>query len=266
MNLTFLFFTFLAATAFFAGSLVLTSWGYGHGERYLKRHGPASLAGLGSIEAAVFALVGLLIAFSFSGALDRFDERKRLMMAEGNAIITAYDRLDMVENSRKLALKAKVKAYFGARIALYHEGIDYSFWEGVEVENPSYAAKVDTLRSEIWHDAVAACDATELKLICAMTLPPLGDMFAAARSRDGANRRHPPHAIYVTLFVLGLGSSFLAGTAMAAGKSKSWVHILFFALALALSLYIITDVEFPRLGFVRVDQFDRVLLHMYEGL
>jgi hypothetical protein len=127
-----------------------------------------------------------------------------------------------------------VKEYFGARIALYHEGIDYSLWEGFEVENPTYLARIDKLRSEVCNEAIAACEATEVKLICAMTLPPLGEMFAAARSRDGANRRHPPHAIYVTLFVLGLGSSFLAGMAMAAGNSKSWLHIVIFAFALAL--------------------------------
>ena len=40
----------------------------------------------------------------------------------------------------------------------------------------------------------------------------------------------------------------------------------FFALALGLALYIIRDIEFPRLGFVRVDQFDRVLVRMYDGM
>ncbi|MDW9697374.1 hypothetical protein GOB91_31980 [Sinorhizobium meliloti] len=266
MHLAFLFFSVLAAAAFFAGSLVLTSMGYHYGKRYLNENGQTSVAGLGSIEAAIFALAGLLIAFSFSGALERFDERRKLMTAEGNAISTAYDRLDMMENDRKLALKSKVKEYFGARIDLYHEGIDYSLWEGVEVEIPSYTARIDKLRTEIWNDAITACEATGLKLICAMTLPPLGEMFAAARSRDGANRRHPPHAIYITLFAFGLGSSFLAGVAMGAGKSKSWVHVVIFALALGLALYIITDIEFPRLGFVRVDQFDRVLVRMYEGM
>ncbi|WP_457813290.1 hypothetical protein [Sinorhizobium meliloti] len=114
MHLAFLFFSVLAAAAFFAGSLVLTSMGYHYGKRYLNENGQTSVAGLGSIEAAIFALAGLLIAFSFSGALERFDERRKLMTAEGNAISTAYDRLDMMENDRKLALKSKVKEYFGS--------------------------------------------------------------------------------------------------------------------------------------------------------
>jgi fructose-1-phosphate kinase PfkB-like protein len=64
--------------------------------------------------------------------------------------------------------------------------------------------------------------------------------------------------------VLGLGSSFLAGVAMAAGKRKSWVHMVIFAGALGLALSVITDIEFPRLGFVRVNQFDQQLFHLYE--
>jgi hypothetical protein len=50
---------------------------------------------------------------------------------------------------------------------------------------------------------------------------------------------------------------------MAAGKRKSWVHIVAFAAALALALFGITDVEFPRLGFVRVDHFDQQLVYLY---
>lgn len=264
MHPAFLLFTAFVAIVFFAGSLLLMNLGYRQGIRHLERNGDNALSGLGSIEAAVFALMGLLLAFAISGALERFDERRKLILIEGNTISAVYRRLDMLDNDRKLALKSKVKDYFGARLDLYREGIDFSLWQGAEVESPAYAARLEKLRTEIWDGAVAACEAAEVKLICAMVLPPINEMYAAARSRDGANRRHPPHAVYATLFVLGLGSSFLAGVAMAAGKRKSWVHMVIFAGALGLALSVITDIEFPRLGFVRVNQFDQQLFHLYE--
>ena len=263
-ELAFLLFTAFVAIVFFAGALVLMNVGYRQGVRHVERHGDHALSGLGSMEAAVFALMGLLLGFAISGALERFDERRKLMLTEGNTISAVYRRLDMLENDRKLALKSKVKDYFGARLDLYREGIEFSLWEGAEIESPAHATKLEKLRTEIWDGAVAACEATEVKLICAMLLPPLNDMYAAARSRDGANRRHPPHAVYATLFVLGLGSSFLAGVAMAAGKRKSWMHMVIFAAALGLALSVITDIEFPRLGFVRVHHFDQQLVHLYE--
>jgi hypothetical protein len=263
MHVAFQLFTAFVAIIFFASSLVLMNVGYRQGVRHLERNGDHSLTGLGSIEAAVFALMGLLLAFAISGALERFDERRKLI-TEGNTISAVYRRLDMLDNDRKLDLKSKVKDYFGARLDLYREGIEFSLWQGAEIESPQYATKLEKLRTEIWDSAIAACEATEIKLICAMLLPPLNDMYAAARSRDGANRRHPPHVVYATLFVLGLGSSFLAGVAMAAGKRKSWMHMVIFAAALGLALSVITDIEFPRLGFVRVNQFDQQLLHLYE--
>jgi hypothetical protein len=266
MYLAFLYFTSFVAIAFFAGSVVLMNLGHRQGTRHLERHGDKALTGLGGIEAAVFALMGLLLAFAISGALERFDDRRKLILTEGNAISAVYRRLDMLEAERKLALKSKVKDYFAARLDLYREGIEFSLWQGAEIESPAYTARIEKLRSEIWDGSIAACEATEVKLICAMILPPLNDMFAAARSRDGANRRHPPHAFYVTLFVLGLGSSFLAGVAMAASKRKSWVHMVIFAAAIALALAVITDIEFPRLGFVRVNQFDDQLVHLYQKM
>ena len=79
--------------AFFASSLVLLNVGRYLGLRYLKKEGVGSMSGLPTIEGAVFALIGLLVAFTISGALQRFDERRQLIVQEANAVMTAYDRL-----------------------------------------------------------------------------------------------------------------------------------------------------------------------------
>jgi hypothetical protein len=46
---------------------------------------------------------------------------------------------------------------------------------------------------------------------------------------------------------------------MAGGETRDWLHILAFAATMALALYVILELEFPRLGLVRVDAFDQVL-------
>lgn len=253
MQLAFLLFSSFVAIAFFVGSLVLMNFGHHLGARDIARSGNEALTGLGSVEAAVFALMGLILAFSISGALQRFDERRLLILKEGNAVATAYDRLDLFANELGRPLKTNVKDYFRARIDLYHEKIGFSFVEGAEVASPVEMAKIDKLKLEIWERTVAACKQPTNIGICQMILPSLNEMFDTARLRNGANERHPPYAIYVMLFVLGLGSSFLAGVTMASGKRKSWVHMGTFAGALALALFVIIDIEFPRLGFIRVD-------------
>ena len=78
------------AAAFFVGSLVLLHVGRRLGLRYLQSRGQEGLAGLSTVEGAIFALIGLLVAFTVSGALARFDERRQLVVQEANAVSTAW--------------------------------------------------------------------------------------------------------------------------------------------------------------------------------
>src|SRR5262249_46701399 len=88
----FTLFAALIAAAFFVSSLFLLNYGRQLGLRYLKG-GTSNMAGLATVEGAVFALIGLLLAFTISGALQRFDDRRQLVIQEANAASTAHDRL-----------------------------------------------------------------------------------------------------------------------------------------------------------------------------
>ena len=58
----------------------------------------------------------------------------------------------------------------------------------------------------------------------------------------------------------------VAGFGMAAAKTRSWVHMLTFATALTITLYVITDIEFPRLGMITLDCFDHFLDDVYRQM
>jgi hypothetical protein len=99
-----------------------------------------------------------------------------------------------------------------------------------------------------------------------LALPALGNLFEVARMRAGAGEKHPPQVIYTMLFGLGLGCSLLAGFGMAAASARSWVHMLLFAGTLTFALYIVTDMEYPRLGLIRIDSFDHFLAETLEQM
>ena len=263
MYIPFLFFSSIVAIALFAFSLVLMMVGYRSGKKHLSRYGEKSFTGLGTTEGAVFALLGLILAFTISGALQRFDDRRQLGLKEANAISSAYDRLDLLEGEARSALKRKIKEYFKARIELYRTGIGFSFWQTAEIASPEHLARIKELQMELWSGAVLGCRSSSS---CPMIIPALNDVFSAARNRDGANYRHPPAAIFLMLFALGLGSSYLAGVSMAAAKKQSRVHMVAFAAALAIALFAITDIEFPRLGLVQIGSFDQHLEYLYEKM
>ena len=53
---------------------------------------------------------------------------------------------------------------------------------------------------------------------------------------------------------------------MARAKARSWIHMATFAGALTIVLYVITDMEFPRMGFISLDYFDHYLTDVYEQM
>ncbi len=87
-------------------------------------------------------------------------------------------------------------------------------------------------------------------------------MFDIGQTRILATRQHPPLAIYLMLGLLVLVSSLLAGFGMAKAATQSRLHVLAFAVILSTSIYLILDIEYPRLGLIRVDQFDQALLDL----
>jgi hypothetical protein len=119
--------------AFFVSSLILLNYGRHLGLRYLRQRGADSMAGLATVEGAIFALIGLLLAFTISGALLRFDERRQLVVQEANAISTAYDRLGLFGGEVARNLQTKLEDYVKARIELYRMAHDFSPWQGAEV-------------------------------------------------------------------------------------------------------------------------------------
>jgi hypothetical protein len=263
----FAFFALAIAAVFFASSLILLNYGRHLGLQYLQRQkDAASMAGLTTVEGAVFALIGLLLAFTISGALQRFDERRQLVVQEANAASTANDRLGLFEGDVGRNLQTKLKDYAAARIDLYRMPHDFSLWRRSELFSPEQQDKIVDLKNKLWAAAVAACPQANFRPACPQTLPALASLFEVARLRLGASEKHPPQIVYVMLFGLGLGGSLLAGFGMAAATARSWVHMLIFAATLTVTLYAVTDMEYPRLGLIRIENFDHFLVDAHQQM
>ncbi|MGH7873202.1 MAG: hypothetical protein ACREQO_13400 [Candidatus Binatia bacterium] len=90
-----------------------------------------------------------------------------------------------------------------------------------------------------------------------LLLPALNTMIDITTTRTMAGQIHPPMIIFALLFGLALVSSQLVGYGMASSKARNWLHMLGLAFVMAVSVYVILDIEYPRLGFIRVDAFDQ---------
>ena len=84
------------AVALFVGVLLCSELGYRWGTAKLRTQGPTAFAGASHIEGAIFALLGLLLAFNFAGAAGRLERRHAQLIEEANAVGTAWLRLDLL--------------------------------------------------------------------------------------------------------------------------------------------------------------------------
>jgi hypothetical protein len=246
------------ATGLFVGMILLLEMGRRLGRRRQGKDEAGARAGLGAVEGAVFALLGLLIAFTFSGAASRFDARRQLIVQEANAIGTAWLRLDLLPANAQPELRELFRRYLDSRLAVYQKIPDI---EAARNE----LSRANALQGQIWNRAVAACQESPDPLK-AQLIPPLNEMFDIATTRTMATKMHPPAIIFVMVGVLALTSSLLAGYAMAGGKTRSWIHVVGFALIMATTVYVILDLEFPRLGIIRIDPFDQVLVELRQSM
>jgi hypothetical protein len=248
----------LFALLLFLSMLILLETGRRLGVRRRPRESEGERGNLGAIEGAVFALFGLLMAFSFSGAASRFSEKRMLVAEEVNAVEKAYLRIDLVSDEARPALRELFRQYVDSRLEVYRR-LPNMEAAGREM------ARSKKLREEIWSRAV---DATRLPASHPaagwLLLPALNNMIDVATTRRMALQAHPPGIIYALLFGLGLVCSLLAGYRMAVGPLRSWLHILGFTVITVLIVYVTLDMEYPRTGLIRLESADQLLLEVRD--
>jgi len=250
----------LFAASWLIAMLVLMEVGRRVGLRRLARDPEKGLAGLDATAGAVFALFGLLVAFTFSGAASRLDARRQLVAEEANDIGTAYLRLDLLPAHTQPALRALFRDYVDSRLAAYRKLPDI---DAAKAE----LARSQGLQGEIWSGAVAATrepgahpDAAKL------LIPSLNGMIDIATTRTTAARIHPPPIIYALLFTVGLGGALLAGCRTAEGKYRNWIPMIAFTLIMGIGIYVTLGLEYPRMGFLRLASYDYLLVQVRESM
>ena len=247
------------AISLFLGMLLLLEVGRRLAIRERARGSEKDPRGIGAVEGAVFALFGLLLAFTFSGAVERFDQHRELIAEETNAIGTAYLRLDLLPQSAQPALRSSFAQYLDARLEVYRKLPD--------IKAAKAALTTSThLQNQIWTQAVDASRLTDAHPDAAkLLLPALNTMIDITTTREMAANLHPPAIIFILLFTLGLACSLLAGYGMATGP-RSWPHILGFAAVTVITVFVVLDIEYPRHGLFRADAYDQVLIDLREGM
>ncbi|MFZ4509100.1 MAG: DUF4239 domain-containing protein [Fimbriimonas sp.] len=229
------------------------------GRRVGARKGQSDKDGSQILEGAILNLLGLLLAFTFSGAVGRMDHRRDLILSEANAIGTAYLRIDTLPKEDQPALRMTFRKYADARLAYYHSLNDIAALAAIGQET-------NILESQIWKSAVSSSQKSPSPATMSTLLPAINDMFDIATTRIVARQMHPPMVIYLLLAGIAVVSAFIAGLGFGPVPKSPMAWTIGYALLMSAIFFVILDIEHPRSGFFRVDDFDEVLVQARQAM
>lgn len=248
----------LISTGLFVSLLACLEVGYRVGSRNTTEL-PTAHEGIGAMEAAIFALLGLLLGFSFSGATTRLDARRQLIVKEANAIGTAYLRLDVLPTSEQEEMRQLFRQYVDARLEAYAHIPDMkAFQRG--------SAQSGQLQQQIWTRAITASRNDPTQNSARLLPPALNEIIDITTSRTIAIDTHLPGLVFALLVSVTLASGVVAGYAMSKRGRRSWLHMFLYAATIAITVYTVTDLDFPRSGLIRLDSADKALEQLRDSI
>lgn len=213
-----------------------------------RRQGPKEGAGdPGLLVSSSLGLMALLLGFTVSMAVSRYDERRSMMVAEGNAIGTFIYRTDFLPSTQRVATLDALETYVAARVDVGRQGIGKD--ELAEARRRQAVAQ-----QAVWMAIVDAAGQATDGSYRILTVGAANDMFDMAAARDVALENRLPATLVLLLLFFPIASMVLIGyssdTSARAHALASFEMILLLVLVLAL----IADLNRPRRGTIMAPQ------------
>jgi hypothetical protein len=232
------------AIALLLASLVVVcgELGYLIGERAKASLGESPFAVL---QAAVFGLLGLLLAFSFSLGLARYDSRRAEVQEEANAIETTIVRSELLDPQAAAIMRERLQQYVEARISFARATVD-------QRASAAAAKRSAALQSDMWQVAKNETKRDAHSFVVLLLVEALNNMEDESTREKGILIAHVPDEVFATLAVLIAFASILLGVGFGRTERRGGLGIVFFAVVMALVVATIVDLDRPQRGLIRV--------------
>ncbi len=231
--------------------LSASAWVGGHVLRGDRELSDESREMFGVVRAASLTLLGLIIGFSFSMALSRYDQRKNYEEAEANAIGTEYLRLDMLSADAASTARGLLRAYTVQRIAFY------------TTPSASGLAQVDKetsrLERQLW-TAVQAGALSQPDALRGLAVAGMNDVLNSQGYTQASWWNRIPSAAWAFMVLIAMLCNTMVGYSGGRGRSRS-ATLFILPLIVAISLFLIADIDSPRAGIIHVAPQNLVILN-----
>ena len=196
----------------------------------------------GMIVGATLTLLSLIIGFSFSMAVGRYDQRKQAEAVEANTLGTEYLRAQLLPEADATKVRALLKRYLDERVLFY------------STRDAAALRQIDTrtgeLQAALWA-AVRDASAAQPTPVVALAVQGMNEALDAQGYTQAAWLNRIPKAAWLLMTVIAFGSCVLVGFG-ARHRSAERLLLLVMPLLTSLSLFLIADIDSPNGGVIRV--------------
>ncbi len=206
----------------------------------------------GIIQAATFTLLALIIAFTFSMAVSRYDERKKCEAEEANAVGTEYVRASLLPARDAATVRELLKKYVDQRV-MFYEARDERQLERIDADTAQ-------LQKELW-SAVQAAASAQQTLVVVLAVSGMNDVLNSQGYTQAAWWNRIPRSARLLVLLIAIGCNVLIGYG---ARRTNRLLFLVFPLALSISFFLIADIDTPRGGIIYV--VPRNLLSLSQSL
>lgn len=198
-----------------------------------------------TIQAALLTVLGLLLGFTFSQSLERYDSRSKAVVTEANAIGTVYLRAQVIAPSLREPTTNLIRKYVDKRIQLAEIALDHP-------ENTiSLLKETERLQGELWDHAQQAA-AADQGPISALFIQAVNELIDSYGKRKAELERHVPDLVMYLLLITLLLTCFVVGISSGVQHRRPAVTSFILMLLFVLLVYAIIDLDRPRRGLIRV--------------
>jgi hypothetical protein len=195
---------------------------------------------------AAVSLLVLLISFTFSLALNRYDSRRALVVEEASAIFAVWQRLPLEPQPQRGQMTKLLRGYADQRLAYFTFGID----EDHQLRADQVA---DSLMDQMWTIVRDRSFTTDQPVINRMLMDNMGKIDDVAWRREDIARAHIPYLVIDLLVIFSLMTAVSMGVSGPRDRRMHPTHLLFFVLVSS-AIMLVLDLDRPRTGLVLVSQ------------
>ena len=196
----------------------------------------------GVVQGATLTLLDLIIGFSFSMAISRYDQRRQLEAAEANAIGTEYVRADLLPAGDAARVRALLRRYLDQRVLFY------------TARNAQQLRQVNAdtakVQADLWSSVQAPAAAHPTPMV-ALAVAGMNDVLNSQAYTQAAWWNRIPAAAWGLMAAIAISCNLLMGYGARKAKAES-VLLLVLPVLVSVSFLLIADIDSPRGGVIRV--------------